>query len=76
MSEMLERVAKAINESEGVWAVVQPWEYDLARVAIKAMREPTEAMKKAAQGPARTINIEHFESVWRKMIDAALEAEE
>lgn len=52
MSEMIERVAKALCDEE--WGGTQPWDrkpegfrerYRMrARVAIQAMREPTEAM--------------------------------
>lgn len=75
MSEMVERVAKALYDSESRRADqcvsiltdalgkpvtglrIEPWGdceksfMDDARIAIEAMREPTEAMKTAAYGP-------------------------
>lgn len=87
MSEMVERVARGLWESEPVifaWGPQErhriPWdvavERDLAgvgifrqfaRAAIKAMREPTEAMCDA--GDEYNGNDR---AVWQSMIDAAL----
>jgi hypothetical protein len=72
MSEMVDRVAAAIRESEAYW-----WNRDdepddglaetLARAAIEAMREPTLAVLEA--GPSEPyMDID----VWRAMIDEAL----
>ena len=87
MSEMIERVAKALSDSERnylAWEdeseVYKKLHREAARVAIAAMREPTEAMLAAS--------VEHIEvagdreawkgerenvakDVWRSMIDAA-----
>lgn len=67
---MVDRVARALVE-RGV-------EYDdqtlerMARAAIAAMREPTEAMIEAGQAEEWTGKREAVESVWGAMIDAAL----
>jgi len=103
MSEMVERVARAIcaaNESEvsgrqaspddvpvsgrgagqPLWKLYEP----LARAAIAAMREPTEAMLKAGKVPTREISLGNGttatgfglwggeRSSWQAMIDKAL----
>lgn len=78
MSEMVERVARAIyfrgdDQGDTAWHHCQLWHRDVAReqarAAIEAMREPTEAMVKAAYGRERT-GTERGN--WRAMIDAAL----
>lgn len=76
MSEMVERVAKAICESSG-----QSWESagdgyreicdGFARAAIEAMREPTEDMQEAADMD-RTYYGHIATNNWRAMISAAL----
>lgn len=75
MSEMVERVARAISPN---------WEYMsrndrrnaviTARVAIEAMREPTEAMIKGAGWlyPMYDDPHDRHEDVWSAMIDEAL----
>jgi hypothetical protein len=77
MSEMVDRVAKALWESSDDTEMGAPWENltghwrktyeDMARVAIAAMREPTQAMLDA--GPVEPYMDAY---VWAKMIDAAL----
>ncbi len=76
MSEMVERVARvarAMVESrpipEGHIRGDVDWSFfrALARAAIAAMREPTEAMRKAAWN---YIGVES--TVWQTMIDEAL----
>ncbi len=76
---MIERVAKAIYEDRN-GAGCKPWSHrpiahrrpylDDARAALKAMREPTEAMRTAG------INVEPLHSdprdIYRAMIDVAL----
>lgn len=77
MSEMVERVARAMyahdsyKEGEPAWEdhseqfrVVQRAR---ARVAIEAMREPTEEMYQAGWGRGGTPDV-----IWPAMIDAAL----
>ncbi len=72
MNEMEERIARAMVAAR--WPEDDDWEDRidqacyvlLARTAITAMREPSEAMVKAAQG------LEVNQTVWRAMIDAAL----
>lgn len=77
MSEMVERVARAIAETR---AYGVGWEERLARAAIAAMREPTEAMQ-VAEGidtlgcKARLgeyLDDWDAAGVWQAMIDAAL----
>ena len=78
MTNMIERVAKAINE-----ALLQHGDYkpdELARAAIAAMRDCTPAMLDAGSGahPAGgytrgTLLNDIIEYEWWAMIDAALE---
>jgi len=85
MTNMIERVAKAIND------VYEPGYYNpksLARAAIAAMREPTGAMYMAGGDVSpsahladkdykpygtKTIGDMAAKAAWEKMIDAALE---
>lgn len=82
MSEMVERVARATYEARPygdehagdlIWDRLEDgWKdrhRDMARAAIEAMREPTDAMVDAAYGRERT-GTERGN--WRAMIDAAL----
>jgi hypothetical protein len=66
MSEMIERVAKAI------WEANHGYDGGLAqaRAAIAAMREPTEEMITA--GEHAYLPTCNFEAVYHAMIDAAL----
>jgi hypothetical protein len=67
MSEMIERVAKAI---------VGPCLGDpekMARAAIEAMREPTVAMERHAMEDVNTYDIWLPGDFWRVMIDSALD---
>jgi len=78
---MVERVARAIYEADDVWSEAFPWpnmgspnqsadEYRrIARAAIEAMREPTEAMVGAGWAEALA---ENANGVWSDMIDEAL----
>lgn len=83
MSEMVERVAKAVGEV--LYGAADPvdtpnnWarSMDAARAAITAMREPTEEMR---QRGGSTLLLHEYEpdgpegsrDVWQSMIDAAL----
>jgi hypothetical protein len=76
MSEAVERVARTISDAMSCDdAAALYWGYDeyperfreVARAAIAAMREPTEAMLEA--GPADPYMDK---DVWARMIDAAL----
>jgi hypothetical protein len=79
MTDMIERVAKAIND------VYEPGYYNpqkLARAAIAAMREPTDAMVAVGYdnfmwGPCGSTSDDlpdaNPNDVWIDMIDAALE---
>lgn len=62
MSEMVERVARAIKDAEQMH-----WN-DMARAAIEAMREPTAKMVVIADSSLRPISPR----IWRAMIDEAL----
>jgi hypothetical protein len=68
MSEMVERVAKAIRAQANGFAVGWEREIDAARAAIAAMREPTSEMEDAADDVSGTSQL-----AYRAMIDAALE---
>ncbi len=77
MSEMIERVAAALCEHEGGTFAIDADVYrSRSRTAIKALREPTEAMIKAADD--MDINSMDFTptggllEVWQAMIDQAL----
>ena len=87
MSEMIERVAKAIWEAKGSSQDVEAAFHEMARAAIAAMREPTKHM--LAKGEtAVDNNIDSTSDTegsydiinrmgaaagsWRAMIDAAL----
>jgi hypothetical protein len=66
VTTMIERAARAIADAQDVSEPFDNYE-EMARAAIAAMREPTEAMLEASpvSGPVSII--------WQNMIDAALE---
>jgi hypothetical protein len=71
MTDMIERVAKAINDT-----MLQHGDYkpdELARAAIAAMREPTDRMVHV--GTMANLRQDGFfmGGIWKNMIDAALE---
>ena len=73
MTDMIERVAVAINQ-----AMLLHDDYDpdlLARAAIAAMREPNESMRRKlwlyGNHPDKEFVMDG--GMWREMIDAALE---
>lgn len=78
MSEMVERVARAIYETEPflnqgevvAWERLTSWgkrdSLVFARAAIEAMREPTAGMVEATEG------WDSHRVAWQLMIDAAL----
>jgi hypothetical protein len=68
MSEMVERVAKTLQEID--FTVGKPNYFQAARAVIEAMREPTEAMWKAEQ-PTWSLGRPMWDW-WRAMIDEAL----
>lgn len=74
MSEMVERVAKAIFKQaighEPVGDEMPPHWLDHARAAIEAMREPTIVMCEAGETP-KALAFGSY-STWQAMIDAAL----
>ena len=70
MSEMVERVARAMAERAGFsWehCTQEQWKSD-ARAGIEAMREPTKEMVRAAEANAGA----PYTYAYRDMIDAAL----
>jgi hypothetical protein len=69
MTDMIERVAKAINDTMLNCGDYKP--IGLARAAIAAMRDPDHDMTGAVLAPCvdRTSTVRS----WNKMIDAALE---
>lgn len=85
MADMVERVARALHESMSQQDIMGYLDAKidaevLARAAIEAMREPTEAMKLAGEVPI--INSGSQDDAWslsqgtyRAMIDAALASE-
>jgi len=74
MSEMIERVGRALAGLEGY--DYDPFPYDeMARTVIKAMREPTEAIIKAHHlVPEDNDFDQRAADNWRNLIDAALKA--
>ena len=82
MNEMVERVARAI-EAESNYVISQHHSKALARAAIAAMRDPTEAMARAgavrwhepmSYGDAPLPYLgDSGAIVWERAIDAALE---
>jgi hypothetical protein len=83
MTDMIERVAKAIDADRRGWALVPPegatdenrWKTytPIARAAIAAMREPSGEMLTAAD--LRDGICTSYDELWKTMIDAALEDE-
>ena len=82
MSDMIERVARALHDMHGAGPAYElaadDWR-DMARAAIEAMREPTQKMRLAgiAEYSRPDPTPEHestliFNAVWRAMADAAL----
>lgn len=69
MSEMVERVARAIAEDQD--GMEDYWDayVNAARAAIAAMREPTDKMIEASLDDAWTA---HTRQLYQRMIDAAL----
>lgn len=80
MSEMIERVAKAIFASDMKWAPVLEHQFEenkivylkAARAAIEAMREPTEIMIEASNREWDGRMSHRSSGAWQAMIDAAL----
>jgi hypothetical protein len=83
MSEMIERVARAINDARYDYKSDASWvplldDLTVARAAIEAMREPTKAMIRETYGLHEFDNDDMGVSKkdaaknWKMMIDAAL----
>lgn len=79
MSEMVERVARAIYDADQ-WRdnpMIMGYAVDLARAAIEAMREPNVAMLRGARDwsivkNGQGVGNEQASGCYRAMIDAAL----
>jgi hypothetical protein len=78
MSEIVERVARAMHAKHFEFAVPDDGGHpglfyfrEMAKTAIEAMREPTEAMLDGTNYPNTTWDSGDAD-VWRAMIDAAL----
>ena len=78
MSEMVERVARAISGGDDPANVLEIHRHR-AKLAIEAMREPTEAMVDAGRNEPVSHSwgsggefITDPDEVWQAMIDAAL----
>jgi hypothetical protein len=83
MSEMVERVARALYERQAKlnhydhsWEVIAGMAKGIAdefradaRTAIEAMREPTPSMRNAIMGNTTEFDVD---AVWNDVIDAAL----
>ncbi len=70
VTEMVERVARAICEADGdTPSNLHEYQLERARFAIRAMRDPTEQM---LPGPSRDPEPESATDTWQSMIDAAL----
>ena len=68
-TEMVERVARALADSQGMGEFPGLEMYRvMARAAIEAMREPTEAMLEVGFGGATGVK----RKLWQLMIDDAL----
>lgn len=87
MSEMVERVAEALDASLSKGCYVDARDdghdttvdgacdlFEIARAAIEAMREPTLSMEDAAVPNGSWWDDSCAKVVWRNMIDAALTA--
>lgn len=80
MTEIIERVARAIVEHISLGGTEwTDWTREAGKI-IEAMREPTEAMIEAGKGPsyvainddyAGYLPAEDIANIWRAMIDAA-----
>jgi hypothetical protein len=77
MSDMVRKVALAIEEARGTPRdEPSPVAWKMARAAIAAMREPTEAMENAAGLYLHDCDAPLAYDVWQQMIDAALNEKE
>jgi hypothetical protein len=74
MSEMVDRIVKAMQEIAGEEELNEVKAEALARAAIEVMREPTEAMKNAGDMGSHYMSPDHADQCWKQMIDAALNA--
>ena len=73
MTDMVERVARAIclanTQGDEMWQAFVPE----ARAALEAMREPTEGMVRAGRDEYYGVSPFSARFAWIKIVDAALE---
>lgn len=70
-TSMIEKVARAIADQTGMGHRWTEHRHE-ARAAIKAMREPTEAMVFASAKLSQPVHRSDAYLIWQAMIDAAL----
>ncbi len=79
MSEMVERVARALaaaySDALGAKTQIVAEDYEAARAAIAAMREPTEGMLDAFYDEPCWGDGPEARDTWRAMIDRAMKDE-
>jgi hypothetical protein len=73
MSEMIERVARAIYKVDGDkgWHLHSKFYLDSARAAIEAMKEPTDAMMQALH---EAMFVDKYDATDQPMLGAGIEA--
>ena len=73
MSEMVERVAKALSKADGHPAVLFDYYLEHARAAIEAMREPTDDMIRSGLAfPKLGFPFIDMKNAWEAAINEAL----
>lgn len=79
MSEMVERVARAIQDKACIYECtpgdpIEAWAMESARAAIEAMREPTDAMAAAATFAVQSHSSarDADKAIYRAMLKEAL----
>lgn len=72
MTQMIERVARAIASEQGdAWPMGSNHYLELSRAAIEAMQKPTDAMFEAAKPYGLCMSA--LDDAWQDMIEAALD---
>jgi len=70
---MINRVAAALTVAQwGYECVPSRQTLAMAKAAIEAMREPTDAMKQVTDDYGEFVDVTNFENYWFDRIDAAL----
>jgi hypothetical protein len=73
MTEMAERVGRAIAEEGAKLDATEPYHIRVGRAALKAMREPTDIMVRAGNEATPVGDLQVSDMIYEAMIDAALE---